>query len=165
MKRTIYLLAVLMSLATMPYRAFCSPVPTDEVLCMVISHHDGTVSKFALNEQPKVTYEGNQLIVVSEAAEMTTDLSDIDQWTFEMSDVTGITETDDTPQACIGLGRAEISGLAPNAVAGIYSIDGKALSHVRADSHGHVSIDLGHLPNGAYILRTPHQSYKFIIRK
>ncbi len=165
MKRTIFLLAVIMSLATIPYRAYCSPAPTGEVLCMVISHHDGTVSKFALNEQPKVTYEGNQLVVVSETAEMTADLSDIAQWTFEMSDISGISETEATPQALIGLGRAEISGLAPNTVAAIYSLDGKALSHVEADSTGHVSIDLGHLSNGVYILRTPHQSYKFIIRK
>ena len=34
------------------------------------------------------------------------------------------------------------------------------LSSTRANEDGAVSIDLGTLPQGVYILRTPNQSYK-----
>lgn len=160
MKKTILILSAVLALCALPRHAGALP-SSDEVLCMVISHSDGTEATFALCDKPVVSHQNGNLVVESSTGSMSTPLSDIAQWTFALSNINSIEETPmANPQALYRFGQATISGLPAGTRVGVYGIDGKALMQAVSDGEGHVSIDLGQLPNGVYILRTPHQSYK-----
>ena len=58
--------------------------------------------------------------------------------------------------------NAEVSGLKEGANVGIYGLNGRLISAVRADAAGHVTLNLSSLPKGIYILRTPTRSFKFV---
>ena len=159
MKKTILLLLTIVVFLAKP----CT-TRAEQVLCMVITNTDGTVNKFALQDAPVLTYEGNNLVVTCNDATLTTALGDIEQWSFEMADLDGIDEAETTPKAILSFGKANLTGLKSGSIISIYSIDGKAVSSLRADGEGNVNIDLSQLPGGIYIIRTPNQSYKISVK-
>ncbi len=161
MKKKILLrVLTLMALLFLPAQAIIAHTTEENVTCMVLTMTDGTVNKFALNESPKVTYQGDNLVVESSTGEFTTAMSGISTFTFELVPV-GISEMDNAPQKpVLTPGKASFEGLKAGATISIYTTDGKMLSSVKADGEGFATVDLGTLPQGVYILRTPNQSYK-----
>ncbi len=160
-KKKKFILFALLSLLPYAATSVCAQDGTGKVVCMVLAQNDGSVTAFALSDQPVVTYEGDNIVVTCGDQRLTTSLEGIDKWTFSDDAQLGIGEGQLTePQVLISFARAEFSGLKSGAVVGIYAIDGKAIFTKRACEDGQVSVDLGHLPGGVYIVRTPYKSYK-----
>ena len=159
-KKALIRAIALLALLLLPAQALLARVAEEDVTCMVLTLTDGTVNRFALTGNPTVTYEGENLVVSAGEEQFTTALSGISQLTFEQVP-TGISEmVEESPKPVFTPGQARFEGLKPHATVSIHTIDGKMLSSTRANEDGAVSIDLGTLPQGVYILRTPNQSYK-----
>lgn len=160
-KKTLLNSLALLALLLAPLQAAFAQESAAEVLCMVLTQKDGTVSQFALKDAPVVTYEGDALVVTCGEQSLATPLSGIATFTFEKVTPDGITQTEvGKPEAIIAFGNASFKGLKPNATVGVYSIDGKLLHSAKADANGDLSISLNAYTHGIYILCTPTQSYK-----
>ena len=157
MKKKVVRLLTLMAML-LPLAAWA-----DTVKCLVLTEANGTVSKFALTDAPVVTYNGGDLIVSCSDQELTVSLEGL-VWTFGEMEATRIDEVigkqDDNARPQFSLGEAKFEGLQPGSMVRVYSLDGKALSTVKADGDGRVSVSLGNLPKGVYLLRTPTRSFK-----
>ena len=70
--------------------------------------------------------------------------------------------TKETATPSFSFHNAEVSGLKEGANVGIYDLNGRLISAVRADAVGHATLNLSSLPKGIYILRTPTRSFKFV---
>ena len=151
--RLLTLMAMLLPLAA------CA----DTVQCLVLTEANGAVSKFALTDAPVVTYNGGDMIVSYSDQELTIALEGL-VWTFGEMEATRIDEVigkqDDAAHPQFSFGEARFEGLQPGGMVQVYSLDGKALSTVKADGDGRVSVCLGNLPRGIYVLRTPTRSFK-----
>lgn len=157
MKKKVVRLLTLMAML-LPLAAWA-----DTVQCLVLTEANGTVSKFALTDAPVVTYNGGDMIVSCSDQELTVSLEGL-VWTFGEMEATRIDEVigkqDDTARPQFSFGEAKFEGLQPGSMVHVYSLDGKALSTVKADGDGRVSVSLGNLPKGVYVLRTPTRSFK-----
>lgn len=157
MKKKVVRLLTLMAML-LPLAAWA-----DTVQCLVLTEANGTVSKFALKDAPVVTYSGSDLLVSCSDQELTVALEGL-VWTFGEMEATLIDEVigkqDDAARPQFSFGEARFEGLQPGSMVHVYSLDGKALSTVKADGDGRVSVSLGNLPRGVYILRTPTRSFK-----
>lgn len=157
MKKKVVRLLTLMAML-LPLAAWA-----DTVQCLVLTEANGTVSKFALTDAPVVTYSGSDMLVSCSDQELTVALEGL-VWTFGEMETTRIDEVigkqDDAERPQFSFGEARFEGLQPGSMVHVYSLDGKALSTVKADGDGRVSVSLGNLPKGVYVLRTPTRSFK-----
>ena len=139
-----------------------------EVQFLVLTQTDGTVSKFAMNKAPELTFSGNQLVVSCEGDELSTDLSDVDNYTFVTEQiptpVKPITIKDGKTTPDVVFHNAQITVMKPGAHVTVYDINGKALYTLNADAEGKAQIDLSNLPKGIFVLRTPTKSFKMVNR-
>lgn len=133
----------------------------ETVLCMVLEQKDGTVSQFALRDAPVVTYEGSNLVVSCGEQQLSTDMADISNIKFEEQEVDGISPLQDLePQVHFSFEQASFCGLKAQSVVRVYTLDGKVLANIHADTEGNAHLDLRTLARGIYIVRTPTHSYK-----
>lgn len=160
-KKNLSRAIALMAFLLLPAKAIVAQEAGAYVTNMVLTLTDGTVNRFALAEAPTVTHEGENLVVTVGEEQFTTPLQGISNLTFEQV-ASAISETvaDNGERPVFTPGQARFEGLKAQATVAVYTIDGKMLSSVRANELGTASIDLGTLPQGLYILRTPTQSYK-----
>ncbi len=128
---------------------------------LVLTQTDGNVSKFALADEPVITYSGNDIVVTCGDAVLQTSMANVESVTFEKGEPTSISEMrtkDVTPS--FSFNTASFEGLQAGAAINVFSIEGKMVSSSKADAEGKASIDMGNLPTGVYILRTPNKSFK-----
>ena len=127
---------------------------------LVLTETNGTKTEFPLESQPVVTCNGKTL---------STALTDVLEYSFIQRNVTaginnlpgkGTGKEAATPS--FSFHNAEVSGLKEGANVGIYDLNGRLISAVRADAVGHATLNLSSLPKGIYILRTPTKSFKFV---
>lgn len=160
-KKTLLKCFAIVALLLAPLQAALAQESGEEVLCMVLTQKDGTVSQFALRDGPIVSYEGDALVVNCGEQSLTTPMAGIAKFTFEQVVVDAIATVQNAqPEARIAFGNASFSGMKPGANVSVYSIDGKCLHTVKADADGHLRVSLDAFVPGVYILRTPTQSYK-----
>ena len=157
MKKRLVNLLVLMALL-LPTSAWA-----DTVKCLVLTEADGTVNKFALADAPVVTFSDGDMVVACGSQTLTVGLAGL-ELTYGEMETTRINEvvekSGETVRPLFSFGEARFEGLQPGANVRVYSIDGKCIDTVKADGDGRVSVSLGHLPQGVYILRTPSRSFK-----
>lgn len=139
-----------------------------EAQFLVLTQNDGTVSKFALNKAPELSFNGNQLVISCEGDELSTDLSDVENYSFVTEKiptaVKPITIGEGNDMSDVAFHNAQISGLKVGTHVTVFDINGKALNTLSADAEGKVQIDLSNLPRGIFILRTPTKSFKMVNR-
>jgi len=157
MRKTITFLMALIAML-LPLSA-----TADTVQCLVLTQNDGTVSKFALNDAPVVTYNGEDIVVTCGEETLTTALNGLTV-TFGEMETTRINEVIGNAGEAIrpqfSFGEAQFEGLQPGAIVRVFTLEGKAVGNAKADDNGHVGISLGNLPKGVYILSTPSRSFK-----
>ncbi len=129
---------------------------------LVLTLNNGNVSKFALTDNPVITYSGSDLIVTCGEAVLQTSMADITAVSFEEGSSAGIGVIDyrgGTPS--FSFQTASFEGLPAGTRISVFTTDGKAVSTVTADGEGKARISMDSLPTGVYILRAPNKSYKF----
>ena len=132
---------------------------------LVVETKDHVKTTYMLARKPEVTFEGNDLRIVSWDADVTYNLADILRFTYETKSVTGVTELREDP-ATIGYedGQLVISGIKAGAPVGIYSLDGKLVKQLTAERSGSFRISLTSLPQGMYIVKADNITYKIMKR-
>ena len=129
---------------------------------LVLTQTNGKVTKFALTDNPVITYKGNDVIVTCGESVMQTSMADVMSVGFEKGETTGIEapKAVSEPQTTFSFGQAGFEGLQSGERVMVYSIDGKVISTIKADADGHAQVDISNLQTGVYILRTAKKSFK-----
>lgn len=142
--------------------------------CLVITFPGDTATTtvaIALQDEPVITFDNGNLVVKSAADTLSVPLQGV-KYGFEtrkaFNPTTGIS-TITVPGAVsqepqFAFGNGEVSGLRAGARVTVYQINGQMVSSAVADSEGKVSLNLGNLPKGIFIIKTPTKSIKIINR-
>ncbi len=147
---------------------FLASVATPGVLAETLTHvtvwsNSGETSHFALSEQPVVTFEGNQLVLVSADSRYEFLISDVDKFTFTNPASVELNEID-TATVVISLSGDEIklSGLNPGSLVSLYAMDGRVVLTSQADSDGVCIESIASLSGGIYLIRTESKTFKIL---
>lgn len=129
---------------------------------LVLSLTNGSVTKFALTDDPVITYKGNDVIVTCGENVLQTSMADVKSVGFEKGENTGIEapKAVSEPQTTFSFGQAGFEGLQSGERVMVYSIDGKVIRTIKADADGRAQVDMSSLQTGVYILRTAKKSFK-----
>ena len=132
---------------------------------LVVETKDHVKTTYMLSDKPQVTFEGNNLHIVSEKADATYNLLDILNFTYETQSVTGVSELREEP-ATIDYNNGElvVSGLKANNAVSIYAMDGKLVQQQTASRGGTFRLSLSSLPQGVYIVKVGNITYKIMKR-
>ena len=132
---------------------------------LVVETKDHVKTTYMLSDKPQVTFEGNSLHIVSEKADATYNLLDIQNFTYETQSVTGVSELREEP-ATIDYNNGElvVSGLKANGAVSIYAMDGKLVQQRTASRGGTFRLSLSSLPHGVYIVKVGNITYKIMKR-
>lgn len=129
---------------------------------LVLTQTNGSVTKFALTDNPVITYKGNDIIVTCGEKVLQTSMADVANVGLEKGETTGIEApiAVSEPQTTFSFGKVGFEGLLSGERIMVYSIDGKVISTIKADADGRAQVDLNNLQTGVYILRTAKKSFK-----
>jgi len=132
---------------------------------LVVETKDHVKTTYMLSDKPQVTFEGNNLHIVSEKADATYNLLDVLNFTYETQSVTGVSELREEP-ATIDYNNGElvVSGLKANNAVSIYAMDGKLVQQQTASRGGTFRLSLSSLPQGVYIVKVGNITYKIMKR-
>ncbi len=140
-----------------------------DVQYLILTDTAGVSHKFALADEPEIKFRDGNIIVTSNADTLSTALAGITNYKVESQKApTGIktlpsgnTESD---EPAFSFANATVSGLKAGTRVSVYSINGSLVSTVTAGQDGAANLNLGSLPKGIYILRTPTKSFKIVNR-
>lgn len=127
---------------------------------LVIELRDGSNAIFLLAENPRVTFAGEQLSIVSSSATMEFNRRDVKNWHFvdTPSSVENITAE---AKAKLEGGALLISGITDDTAIALYSVDGVAVKY-SAVIGGTCTISLDDIPAGIYIVKFNNTTFKFL---
>lgn len=166
MRKNFYALVLLSACLLFCGKVSAQGEVTVDVHYLIISLTDGSESKFALADNPVITFNGDTLLITCASDELSVDLNGIKDYRFSVEQVsTRIDRPSVTPNGgevrpTIAFGEAKFSGLEAGTRVMVYTIEGKAITTVKASADGEALVDLRSLPKGIYILRTPTKSFK-----
>lgn len=118
--------------------------------CLVLQLRDGTTYTYVLEQQPRITFADNTLLVKSEQAETTASLPDVQDFHFADIDL-GISPvlTEEVRFAFTGK-QASIQGYKGLVI--LTDLQGRQLQAVHADKEHVASFDMAQFPQGTYLL-------------
>lgn len=160
MKKTF--IALIAALAT----AF-SVSATTYTHSVVVNRTDGSTLEYKFDNYPVVSVEGeniNILVAVTQET-ITLPMSEVENFTFSKTESSGIDEvTGDKSRVTFGITREtlEVSGLDADVNVTIYDINGVLRLKAASDGNGQVSLAIGDLGSGVFIVSAGNQSFKFI---
>lgn len=129
---------------------------------LVLTMRDGSVTQFALQEEPVVTYSGGDMVVTCGESVLTTSMQDVLSCTFD-NNITGITKLpahENDEQSVFNFSNMTVEGLKTGTQVSVYTIDGKMISQMKANESGRASIDIAGQRGTIYIVRTPKKTFK-----
>lgn len=146
------------------------PGPGDNVMrnVLVVQTRGGGETTFLLADKPEAKFEGNQLRVRSEKADVSFNISDVLRFLYTKRSLVGIddleAQTDPTAIDYQQDGTLVISQLRAGAGVGVYSMDGKLVQQLKARHAGTYRLSLSSLPKGVYIVKADNITYKIMKR-
>ena len=136
-----------------------------EINAVVIWMKDGKSMSILLEDSPKVSRTGTDIVVKSERVEVHYPLTDYLKFTFEQKhDGSNVEPVIQGNRIYIqfSANRADISNLTPYEIVSVYSVNGMMELSSKAGPDGKISIP--NLPGGIHILKANHTNIKFVIR-
>ncbi|GAB6983187.1 hypothetical protein JCM15908A_15620 [Prevotella dentasini JCM 15908] len=127
-----------------------------------VSGKDGKATYFALSAQPKVTFEGSELVLTAGQETVNYPLTDV--LTFEFADETaGIgSASANGGNVVFRLGSSvRGEGLQPGSRVVVYGVNGQTIGAAVADANGSVEISLSG-QTGVFIVKSLTKTFKFI---
>lgn len=156
---------LLLAIAMLPLTAIAQD--TVERKYLIIEQNEQTQAEFALADSPVITFRADSLVATCGSKELSLPLKGA-SYRFESRQVsTGIS---DIPNANPGnpsafaFSQGRIMGLKPGARVSVYTANGMKVSELAAGTDGTVSLSLGNLPTGVYIIKTPARNIKIVNR-
>lgn len=135
----------------------------DKQNTLIVLTKNNVMHQFVLADKPKVTFEGNQLMVTCEnaSASASFNLSDIIRFTYEGKDAAGIDElTVDPAEISMEGGTLVISQMKANSTVNVYSMDGKLVRQLTAQRAGTYRLSLSSFPAGVYLVKADNTTFK-----
>lgn len=129
---------------------------------------DGTSVYFLLAEKPLITFQNDEMKIVSEKDEATMKRALVDRFEFVAKVPTGIEDVEELDEKVASenlelTGDAvHISGLLPGCRVQLLSVNGQVLMSEVAGENGCVTLLLEALPSGVYLVNYYETTIKFI---
>ena len=129
---------------------------------------DGTSVYFLLAEKPLITFQNDEVKIVSDKDEATMKRTLVERFEFVSEIPTGIEDVEDLEEkvACENFELAGdavyISGLTPGCKVQLLSVNGRVLASEVAGENGCVTLQLEALPSGIYLVNYYETTIKFI---
>lgn len=153
------LLLMMLSAVTSVLRA------SDFLSTLIVQTKSGSETAFFLKDKPQVRFEGANLKVSSSAGDVTFALNDVLRFTYAKTDPAGINETiDEKTGVKMQDDVLVISQLKAGTVVNVYSLDGKLVRQLNAHRSGTYRLSLTQLPQGLYLVKADHVTYKILKR-
>ncbi len=169
MNKILFTLVALAALFCAPQTMRADEAGTKKVQYLVVVQTDGTKTEFALEDQPTLSFNGNDVVVTATDKKVTFSMQGIDNYHFVTKSVTtGIQQVESTPQAngepTYSPADASVSGLKAGAKLMVFSINGQLIKTIVATEDGKANVNLTDLTPGIYIIKTPTKSFKVMKR-
>lgn len=119
---------------------------------LLITTKSGIEASFYIADSPEITYQDNLLVIKAGNDELSTDAMDVVSFEFIAGDTSGVDQ--------VSIEGSMLSGLPSGTPVEVYTFDGQHVASFKVDDSKSISIDLGNLTSGFYILRTPSASFK-----
>ena len=127
---------------------------------LVIELNDGSVASFVLAAKPRITFNVEQMNVVSESATMEFNRCDVKNFHFE-STASSIDEVSVCAQVVVSDGVLVLSGVAENTHVAVYGVNG-VLEAQAILENGCCTIPLNSFPAGFYVVKHNGTAFKFL---
>lgn len=131
---------------------------------LVIWQKDGSKVSFSLDEQPKTTFTADNLVITTATSTLTYPLAKIQRYTYEG----GTLSVRDFKTEGIVISHegnmVMVKGLAIGKTVAVYRMDGTQILTKRSDNSDLLTISLGNLPTGVYMIKVGEITYKFLKR-
>lgn len=130
---------------------------------LVVMQKTGGSVYYSFNDNPKVMFSGENMIISTSKSVVEYPIANLFSFSFDdmangvldiKSNGANIKMTDD---------MLVVTGISANEVVSVYDAKGAKVSSAKAEN-GTISISLGNLPNGVYVVKSKNVSYK-IVRK
>lgn len=132
---------------------------------LVITCKDGSEITYLLLDEPKITFERENMVISSNIINMEHQLNTVEQITYEnVFDSSMGTVCKDTTSYCIKDNILEVVNESVDFTVHIYDINGRCVINKICHKSESASISLDNLEKGEYILTINFKSYKFYIR-
>lgn len=141
---------------------FAEELPTT----LVVWAKDGTKVSYALNEQPKITFTEECLLITTTKVEVSYKLAQMARFTYENTDVNAIIDVNGktvnpfTFNGDVLLFPASDKDCSVN----VYSIDGKLVTNCIVRAGNTLSVSLASFTDGVYVIRVNGLTYKVLKR-
>ncbi|MBR1593342.1 MAG: leucine-rich repeat protein [Alloprevotella sp.] len=127
---------------------------------------DGTTHTVRLASKPVISIAGSDLSITGLWLSLSLPLSDVVRYTFESYDATGIDEVTDDKHADLDMQGEKLiaTGLKAGAAVDVFDLQGRLQRHAVATADGSLSLSLGGLPVGTYVVKVNEITYKIMKR-
>lgn len=151
------LIFIALMLAALP---LCE-VLADGVRYLVVNAKDGTMTSFALADEPKVSSNDGKLKIVSKSTTFSLSLAEVRNYAFS-ENLTGIAVVEKDGNLRMENDHVVFNGLPSGSMVSAYMQDGQLAKDFKADANGTAVVDLSDLPKGIVILHSNKTDIKII---
>jgi len=134
---------------------------------LIVNKADGTKGEYKFEDTPVATVEGDDLKIelASTRESVLYPIADLASLTFEKKEYDSVECIgDDSTRVSFGISREalEVSGLTAGASVSVHDLSGMLRATGVCDASGSVTLDIGSLGNGVYIVEAGNNTFKFI---
>ncbi len=159
MKKHIF--AALLALTLAP----ASLVKADSNYSLLVNTADGNSIEYQFEYLPVATFEGNEMIITDDrnVKGVRYAIENVVNMTIK-SGTSGVEGVADANHVKIAVANdiLSVSGLEAEVQVMVYDAAGKLVASALADQNGAISLSIGNLGKGVYVVALPNQSFKFI---
>lgn len=129
---------------------------------MVLHKSDGKSVTIMLGDTPKVSFDGNDIVIQTHLMNVTYSSKDVLGFTYEFVPNTSIDKIKSNSSICFKRedGHVFITGLDVDSSVMVFSLDGKVLSSIVANSDGNAIINLANIPVNVCVVKTSVGTFK-----
>lgn len=134
---------------------------------LIVNKADGTQVEYRFEDTPIATVEGDDLKIelASTRESVLYPISDLANLTFEKKEYDSVEGVgDDAGRVSFGISREtlEVNGLAAGVTVSVYDLTGMLRVSGVCDATGAVSLGIGSLGSGVYLVEAGNNTFKFI---
>ena len=139
-----------------------SAIAAEQTINLAVCTKDGSKILYALEEKPKITFTETELVITTKGIEVSYALSDMNLFTYEKGETTGITNLYDGASFKLDGESIVFSKLKAKDIVSLYSINGTLVFKKTVTTDGEYAVSLNDIKTGVYIIKVNGLTYKFM---
>lgn len=156
-----HILAALLALALVP----SALVQASSSYSLLVNTVDGNTVEYAFEYLPVATFEGDVMIITDDrsAESVRYAMENVRNMTIKSS-TSGVENVAETNHIKVSTANdiLTVSGIEPGSKLMIYDASGRLVANAVSDDAEFVSVNIGNLGKGVYVVSMPNNSFKFI---